>query len=98
MGGGGFKFIEKKVDSSLLHSTVPLKKSEQGGNKMHYDETLTLGHNEALNFHNVEWSPENVPTLLFCVQLKFALAPKREKRGCRKLSALSFFLFTFYIS
>ena len=71
---------------------------------MHYDETLTLDHNEAFNLHNVEWRPENVPNLLFCVQCQFALASKRGKKGgCRNLSALSFclfffFFFTFYIS
>lgn len=62
-GGGGFKFSEKKWTHLFLHCTVPLKKSEQGGNKMHYDETLTLDRNEAFNFHDVEWSPENVPKL-----------------------------------
>lgn len=34
---------------------------------MQYDETLTLGHNEALNFHNVEWCPEKCAnTLILC--------------------------------
>ena len=48
---------------------------------MHYDETLTLDHNEAFNLHNVEWRPENVPNLLFCVLCQFALASKRGKKG-----------------
>lgn len=82
----------KKVNSFHLHCTVPLKKSEQGGNKMHYDETLTLGHNEAFNFHNVEWSPENVPTLLFCVSSSF-LWHLKERKGAVETRALYLFFF-----
>lgn len=65
---------------------------------MHYDETLTLDHNEAFNLRNVEWRPENVPNLLFCVQCQVALASKRGKKGgCRNLSALSFFFFFYFL-
>lgn len=41
---------------------MPFKKNRRES-KMHYDETLTLDHNEAFNFHNVEWRLENVPNL-----------------------------------
>lgn len=58
---------------------MPFKKNRRES-KMHYDETLTLDHNEAFNFHNVEWRLENVPNLLLCVQLKFAWYLKREKK------------------
>lgn len=75
---------------------MPLKKNRRES-KMHYDETLTLDHNEAFNFHNVEWRLENVPNLLLCVQLKFALVPKKgEEKGSRNLKALSFCLFFFF--
>lgn len=51
----GVKLSEKKVDSCLFYTIQCLfKKPEQRENKMHYDETLTLDHNEAFNFHNVE--------------------------------------------
>lgn len=81
---GGVMFNERKVDSYLFYTVRCLfKKSEERENKMHYDETLTLDHNEAFNFHNVEWRLENVPNLLLCVQLRFTLAPKMgEEKGC----------------
>lgn len=77
-------FNERRVDSYLFYTVRCLfKKSEERENKMHYYETLTLDHNEAFNFHNVEWRLENVPNLLLCVQLRFTLAPKMgEEKGC----------------
>lgn len=52
---------------------------------MHYGKTLTLDRNEAFSSHNVEWRLENLPNLLFCVQLKFALAPTRgQKKGLQE--------------
>lgn len=68
------KFNERKEDSYLFHTVQCLKKkTEQENkrtreNKMHYDETLTLDHNEAFSSHNVEWRLEKLPNLLFCVK------------------------------
>lgn len=62
----GVKFNERKMDSHLFHTVQCLKKKEQENkrtreNKMHYDETLTLDHNEAFSSHLVEWRLENLP-------------------------------------
>jgi len=91
----GVPFNERKVDSYLLYAVQEtLKKSEQREDKRHYDETLTVDHNETFSSHNVEWRLENLPNSVF--KLKFALTSKRgEKRGCGNLSTLSLCLFFF---
>lgn len=67
---------------------MSFKKSEQRESRMHYDEALTLDHNEAFSSHAVEWRLDNLPSSVF--KLKFALTSERgEKRGYGNLSTLS---------